>query len=425
MNKLNDLPKDLIIYLGNKLSDKDLLSLSEINKRYNTLIKLWFKEYVSVFTNYTDHLVTIERQHPKFNKIINTTDYKYYRFLAPANISYVLLTTFTYRVTRRTTEDDPESWSANEYIEYLKQKTISEDDTHFIHIDYDVAKQNIISQVQTKIIDVLNSNNVLIYDDKSDSDNTPKTEQEILAKVSTDLSVTNTNSKMSTHRVALLTHRVALLTHWEIDACETYYNITMQQIDLSNELNLCMKGHWKELLGKTVKKKTMKKMLKNAKKYMIHDNGGRPFIVLHKKKNVTIIKKSTNTIVMKYKNVKRVLPGEEHNKKYIGNSVLVDLGDNKYVWIGQNIYEFTTPDLKKIKRFYSQVGNNNVPYPVAVSKNNVFFMLDHVYVPKFDFINYNDWYDAYSYFYGHIGPSTNRMEGTKFPNFTMVCARDW
>lgn len=405
---LDSLPKDLIIYLGNKLSDKDLLSLSEINKRYNGIIKSWFKEYVSVFTNSTDLLCTIERQHPKFNKIINnTTNYKYYRFLAPTNILSIWLTTFRYRISRRSTESDPTSWSGNEYKKYLKQKTISEDDTHFIHTDYDVAKQNILSQVQTKVIDVLNSNNVLIYNDKSDADNNPKTDKEILAEVSNKLYDPIEKNK----------------AHLQIDGCGTYYTITMQRIDLSNELNLCMKGHWKGLLGKTVKKKTMKKMLKNAKKYRIQDNGGRPFNVIHKKKNVTIIKKSSKTVVMKYKNVKRVLPGEEHDEEYIGNSVLVDLGDNKYVWIGWNIYEFTTPDQKKIKRFYSQMGNSNVPYPVAVSKTNVYFMLDHVYVPKSDFVNYDDWYDAYSYFFGHTGPTQQRMEGTKFPNFTMVHAR--
>ena len=48
--------------------------------------------------------------------------------------------------------------------------------------------------------------------------------------------------------------------------------------------------------------------------------------------------------------------------------------------IGHIIYEFETSD--QIQKYYSNLGNNDVPYPVAVGEKNAYFMLDRKYVAK-------------------------------------------
>ncbi len=61
-----------------------------------------------------------------------------------------------------------------------------------------------------------------------------------------------------------------------------------------------------------------------------------------------------------------------------GNSLLIKLTENKYVFIGWKIYSFetTTP----IINYFSPLGNNDVPYPVAYGTNEVYFMMDAQYI---------------------------------------------
>lgn len=88
-----------------------------------------------------------------------------------------------------------------------------------------------------------------------------------------------------------------------------------------------------------------------------------------------------------------------------GNSILLYIGEqnekHRYVFIGDQIYEFSTN--RRIKSFLSPVGNSDVPYPTAMDGKNVYFFLDRVYVEKkfFRGIKKMDWTDLYTYFYGH------------------------
>ncbi len=73
------------------------------------------------------------------------------------------------------------------------------------------------------------------------------------------------------------------------------------------------------------------------------------------------------------------------HKSFRGNSVLLQVID-KYVYIGMTytgseIYEFKPSDEDEIIEYYSLVGNNDVPYPVAIGKKNVYFMLEQRYTP--------------------------------------------
>lgn len=167
--------------------------------------------------------------------------------------------------------------------------------------------------------------------------------------------------------------------------------------------------------------------LKKAKKYVVHDNGGRPFLIFVDKSSVyvyTVNPKSDfdrkltvadySKLLFTFKNVKKVYPGKDREYGYTGNTVLLELKD-RYVFIGERIYEFKTED--SITKYYSTVGNSDVPYPVAVGTKYAYFMLDNVYVdigmlpngPK------TDWADAYGDFYSFKNPKkiSKKMKGFK------------
>jgi hypothetical protein len=81
------------------------------------------------------------------------------------------------------------------------------------------------------------------------------------------------------------------------------------------------------------------------------------------------------------------------------------------MYIGQEIYEFDMDD--KVDDYYSFVGNSDVPYPVLVGTEYVYFFLeaDHCYVPRTEFspsMTKKDWEDAYSRYYGWIDPMTGQ-----------------
>lgn len=175
-----------------------------------------------------------------------------------------------------------------------------------------------------------------------------------------------------------------------------------------------------------------------AKRYDIHDNGGRPFRVEVAGKNVVIYKGTPTrgpdgeldydnmdySKVIKKLAVTAVHVGQstcnkaayikdECGKWATGNTMLLHLRGNKYVYVGPEIYEFTMED--DFEAFYSQVGNNDVPYPVVVGSKYVYFLLDgdHKTLPKSLFtgrMNPTEWADAYAYYYGYKDFETGQTE---------------
>ena len=164
------------------------------------------------------------------------------------------------------------------------------------------------------------------------------------------------------------------------------------------------KHRWKKISGKSRKttKKIGIKVSTKGKVYFTHDNGGRPFMVVVNGNNVDIYtyptdfgfdrrleKKDYTVSVKSYKNVKKIfigksIKGDDMYASYpnkpakaasagLGNSILLNLSGNKYVFIGESIYEFNTPD--HIEEFYSMIGHSDVPYPVAVGEKNVYFLI--------------------------------------------------
>jgi hypothetical protein len=150
----------------------------------------------------------------------------------------------------------------------------------------------------------------------------------------------------------------------------------------------------------------IKKKMKGYKKYMTLRNRWVPYLCYIKKNNIYIYKKNieqdipyhlyypynTNQDWMYTKFVKhykciKIFIGKDTGLSNFseggldGNTILLQIEKNKYVFIEGIIYEFTTTD--QIINYFSLVGNNEVPYPIALGKENVYFMKDDgMYIPR-------------------------------------------
>ena len=212
--------------------------------------------------------------------------------------------------------------------------------------------------------------------------------------------------------------------------------------------------------------KYIKGPLSRHKKYLTHRNGGRPYLCYFKRdklnnrydvliysrdKGVKLNDKQYEQLItpkgadkfariytkyVKYYSAEKVFVGIDSQDRSFsrGNTILLKLPKhkkhplklNRYVFIESEIYEFSTTD--KIVKYYSMVGNADVPYPIAVGEENVYFMLDRKYIPLKYFpkkIKARDFEEAYDLFYNYT-PSNNDEEkeplakGAKRYNFKHV-----
>ena len=191
---------------------------------------------------------------------------------------------------------------------------------------------------------------------------------------------------------------------------------------------------------KWVKVNTTRKM--KGRHYDIHDNGNRPFRVVvsdHSAngKKVAIYKDvNTGTFeetadyskLIKELTVKEIYVGKSTGNAegadhrpgeadfFKGNSILLHVSGNKYIHVGTSIYEFEMED--KVDQYFSMVGRNDVPYPVLLGTENVYFMLedDHCYLSR-DMLPADltkaQWEDAYTYFYGWVNPVDGQQRTDK------------
>ena len=162
-----------------------------------------------------------------------------------------------------------------------------------------------------------------------------------------------------------------------------------------------------------------------GKLYYIHDNGTKPYKIVISGKTVEIYKgvyrrdvldtKAIDYDTMDYDKlvkrltVKEVIIGKSPcvpmadacGASEDGNTMLLHISGKKYMHVGHDIFEFTIDD--DVDTYYSLVGNNDVPYPVLVGTENVYFMLDHKVMSRTAFkakMAVADWAEAYQYFYG-------------------------
>jgi hypothetical protein len=153
------------------------------------------------------------------------------------------------------------------------------------------------------------------------------------------------------------------------------------------------------------------------KTYEIHDNGGRPFFVTVDGKAVTV-ERSMDTYKLEDGHFVTIQKPRKHlfetkvdeifigkksptggynglkPKEAEGNSILL-LKGSKYIYIGSEIYEFTPVKGDIIEKYYSDIGNSDVPYPYAIGKDYIYIMLDKVAIEKSSFDLKKDIYKQY------------------------------
>lgn len=105
-------------------------------------------------------------------------------------------------------------------------------------------------------------------------------------------------------------------------------------------------------------------------------------------------------LVAKYKPLKIFIGKSEYDPRYKleGNTILLKIKKNRYVYIGESIFEFVTES--EITEYHSIV-DRNVPYPVAISNENIYFMLDKEFIPleKLPSLKKKEKIEAYGLFY--------------------------
>ena len=74
-----------------------------------------------------------------------------------------------------------------------------------------------------------------------------------------------------------------------------------------------------------------------------------------------------------------------HIRKPNDENFLFKIGDKKYVHVGKNLFSFETND--EIVKFSSEHGFNDVKFPFAHGKENIYFMLHQKYIPLQEYEN--------------------------------------
>uniref|UniRef100_A0A6C0C985 Uncharacterized protein n=1 Tax=viral metagenome TaxID=1070528 RepID=A0A6C0C985_9ZZZZ len=156
-----------------------------------------------------------------------------------------------------------------------------------------------------------------------------------------------------------------------------------------------------------------KELTEKKRKYLIHDNEKRPYQVvvdntgLYIYTYATYEKKYTiySKLLKKVTNFKGYWRGYDPSPYAMhGNSILVQLSIHKYLYVGQDVYTFSTSD--EIKDYVSPIGKSDVPYPVAYGVDNVYFMIDNCYVHKNELetpVTVKNAETIYGEFYGIFG----------------------
>jgi hypothetical protein len=124
------------------------------------------------------------------------------------------------------------------------------------------------------------------------------------------------------------------------------------------------------------------------KNYITHDNGGRPFLVNISKDVIRIYKhdstdydvepkKSDYTVLIKeitnFNGYWYGFDNNTKNKKTNGTSILIEIKELKYIFIGVYVIEFVTDE--PIIEFRSTMGNSDVTYPYAWSENKIYMLI--------------------------------------------------
>lgn len=95
-------------------------------------------------------------------------------------------------------------------------------------------------------------------------------------------------------------------------------------------------------------------------------------------------------------------------EKFDGNTMLLETAVNNYIYIGAYIYSFKTTNA--IIKFYSPIGNNNVPYPYPYAIDSIgqfYLILEHTILKL---IPDKHKIEPYEYFYNKNYIVTKRLD---------------
>lgn len=145
------------------------------------------------------------------------------------------------------------------------------------------------------------------------------------------------------------------------------------------------------MIGTLYKKCKGSYIFHEFKRYYIRYNWRKPYIVYIKGNDVIIYRKTIynickpndryNKFVKKYKASKIFIGRSSKNMsiakvvgdEYNGNTILIKISDNRYVYIGHSIYSFKSR--ATIERYASPIGDEDIPYPYARDSNGTFYLL--------------------------------------------------
>lgn len=450
MSLLKNLSKDILVKIVQKLENKDIINLYLTCKQIHFVLINNFRTYTIVYHEWSKKIIMIiDHNHKLYHSLRRYLEFEknrhinYYSFISSAySTQKLFLCEIKYRVTHREPDRQQQCliiYDMDEHKQKIKQLTITKG--HKQKIIYD--ENNIINwftnEIIINVIKPMKIHNIDIYNNHADDDDNPKEFDELL--------------KQFKNKIEQNSHHY----FWNIDANNTYMNTYLTDFYLpsllinlktnsTNAINEDIKEDEKgiRLIAKGYKYMFDSNIKNNQydENYFIHDNGATPFMVSidskyngvkvfkvsHKELFTHSHKELFTHLVIEYTNVSKIFLGHNLDENDKGNSILLRLENDVYIHIGIDIYSFTLPQNDKIITYYSEIGNNDVPYPVAVGEKNAYFMLDYVYIKKSGFPENVDWKNGYSYFYGHRFNSelySKRMKGIQFENLQYIHYRDW
>ena len=80
--------------------------------------------------------------------------------------------------------------------------------------------------------------------------------------------------------------------------------------------------------------------------------------------------------------------------EFKGNTIMLDLGKNRFVFIGYKIFEFKLEPNDIFEKYYAPISKKNEVYPIIKGKNNLYFLDTQDFYPRGKFhnsINKNNW----------------------------------
>jgi hypothetical protein len=153
----------------------------------------------------------------------------------------------------------------------------------------------------------------------------------------------------------------------------------------------------------------------NPNIYFTHDNGGKPFKVIIDNHTVKIYKQILDSDKYEVKPILIYKPiaifigrspmtknSVDSGPEFDGNSILLQIGNNIYTYIGSEIFSFDTRG--KIIKYVSPIGNNDVPYPYAIDEfGNIYLLTENIVIKNNEKVEkqMKKYDDPYEYYYDY------------------------